>query len=176
MRENTRMILTLLIIGAVCGGLLALVNGVTAPVIEAREQAEFQEALQRFFPDVADSVVEEIDGEAFYACYDQAGNLLGVIASVTAKGYGGPISYDLAVDKHGYIIGIRVKSHTETPGIGDLIEEEAFQQDVLGLNFADPIALGTDVDAVSGATATMGGMVDSIRRVMNIIGEKYLDL
>jgi len=175
-RDNLRMVLTLLIIGTVCGALLSLVNGVTAPVIEARGQAQFLEALQRFFPEVADSRAEEIDGEVFYVCYDEGGNLLGVIASVTAEGYGGPIPYDLAVDKDGYIIGIRIKSHSETPGIGDVIEEEGFQGDIVGLNFADEIALGTDVDAVSGATVTMGGMVDSIRRVMNIIGEKYLDM
>lgn len=176
MRENLRMVLTLLIIGAVCGGLLSLVNGITAPVIEARTEAQFQEALRRFFPDVADFKIEEIDGEEFYACYDAAGNLLGVIASVTADGYGGPIPYDLAVDTDGNIIGIRIGRHTETPGIGDVIEEEAFQEDIIGLNFNNEIVLGVDVDAVSGATVTVGGMVDSIRRVMNVIGETYLDL
>jgi len=176
MRDNMRMVLALLIIGAVCGGLLSLVNGVTAPVIEAREQAQFLEALQRFFPDVAETRDEEIDGEEFYVCYDRAGNLLGVIASVTAEGYGGPIPYDLAVDKDGYIIGIRIKAHTETPGIGDVIEEEGFQDGIVGLNFADEIALGTDVDAISGATVTVAGMVDSVRRVMNIIGKEYLGM
>ncbi|MEW5920087.1 MAG: FMN-binding protein [Bacillota bacterium] len=176
MRDNVRMVLTLLIIGAICGGLLSMVNGVTAPVIEARAKAQFLEALQGFFPAVADSKVTDIGGEEFYTCYDGSGNLMGVVASVTAKGYGGPISYDLAVDKGGAIIGIRIKSHTETPGIGDVIEKDKFQGKVIGLNFADPISAGVDVDTISGATVTTSGVISSIRRVMNIVGEQFLGM
>lgn len=174
MRENVRMVLTLLIIGAICGGLLAMVNGATAPVIEARAKAQFLEALQGFFPDVANSKAAEINGEEFFACYDKDGNLMGVVANVTAKGYGGPIPYDLAVDKEGTIIGIRIKPHTETPGIGDVIEKEKFKKNIIGKKFSDAIVLGVDVDAIAGATVTVSGMVSSIRRVTNVVGEQYL--
>ena len=50
MHESAKMVLVLLIIGAVCGGLLSMVNGVTQPVIEARAMAEFQEAMGTFSP------------------------------------------------------------------------------------------------------------------------------
>ncbi len=176
MRENLRMVLTLLVIGAICGGLLAVVNNATAPVIEARAKAQFLEALQGFFPDVADSKVTEIEGEEFFACYDKGGNLLGVVANVTARGYGGLIPYDLAVDKDGNIIGIRIKTHSETPGIGDVIEKDRFQKKIIGLNFADPISAGVDVDTIAGATVTTAGMISSIRRVMNIVGEEFLGM
>ena len=49
-----------------------------------------------------------------------------------------------------------------------------FQDRIIGLNVADPITAGVDVDTVTGATVSSGGMIDSIRRAMTIIGENFL--
>jgi len=168
------MALTLLIIGAICGGLLSMVNGFTAPVIEERAMTEFLQALEGFFPEVENFEVQEIGDEVFYSCTDSSGNFIGVVGQVKADGYGGKISYDLAVNNSGDIIGMRISSHGETPGIGDVITREEFQGRVIGLNYADPISPGVDVDTVSGATISSGGMLSSIRRVMDIIGENFL--
>ena len=66
MRESgLRMALTLLIIGVICGGLIAAVNGVTAPVIEERTMVQFLEALEGFFPEVDSYDVSEIGNESF---------------------------------------------------------------------------------------------------------------
>jgi len=172
--SGLRMALTLLIIGAVCGGGIAAVNGITAPIIEERAMTEFLQALEGFFPEVENYEVQEIGNEVFYYCTDSSGNFIGVVGQVTADGYGGKISYDLAVNSSGDIIGIRISSHGETPGIGDVITTEEFQSRVIGLNYADPISPGVDVDTVSGATISSGGMLKSIRRVMDIIGENFL--
>lgn len=176
MRDTVRMALTLLIIGALCGGLLSVANGVTAPVIQAREKAQFLEALKGFFPEVEDSEVLEIEGEEYYNCKDASGKFIGVVAKVKAKGYGGEISYELAVNDSGDIIGIRISEHGETAGIGDVITKPQFQERIIGLNFADPITAGVDVDVVSGATVSSSGMISSIRRVMNVIGENFLGM
>jgi electron transport complex protein RnfG len=173
--SGLRMALTLLIIGVICGGLIAAVNGVTAPVIEERAMAQFLEALEGFFPQVENFEVKEIDGESFYSCTDAGGNFIGVVGQAKADGYGGAIFYDLAVNDSGDIVGIRVSSHGETPGIGDVITRDEFQDRVIGLNVADPISAGVDVDTVSGATISSGGMLTSIRRVMDIIGENFLN-
>lgn len=176
MRDGLRMALTLLIIGAICGGLLSMVNGITQPKIEARAMAQFQEAMGKFFPDVNKVDEEAIDGEEYYLCYDAADNFIGVVGKVKAAGYGGDIFYDLAVNDAGDIIGIRISSHGETPGIGDVIEKETFMDRVIGLNFADPISAGVDIDTATGASVSTGGMISSIRRVMNVIGENFLGM
>ena len=106
MRESgLRMALTLLIIGAVCGGLLSVVNGVTAPIIQERAMGQFLDAMKGFFPEVADYEVNEVEDEVFYSCLDGSGNFLGVVGQVTAAGYGGVISYDLAVNDSGILSG-----------------------------------------------------------------------
>ncbi len=176
MRDSVRMAVTLLVIGAICGGFLAAVNSWTAPIIAARELAEFQETVGAFFPEVEDIEEEEIDGEDYFICYDGAGNLLGVVGSVRASGYGDdPIRYNLGVDADGTIVGMRVISHTETPGIGTFIEDESWQEDqIVGLSFDDPIAVDQDVDTRSGATVTLRGITGSIRRVVDTIGDNFL--
>lgn len=175
MHEGLRMTLVLLIIGAICGALLAMANDVTAPIIAANKEAEFLAALEGFFPDVDNFEVEKVEQEEFYRCYNDCGDLIGVVGQVQAGGYGGDISYDLAVNAQGDIIGMRISAHGETPGIGDVITKPTFQERVTGLNVADPIEAGVDVDTVSGATVSTGGMLRSIRRVMDVIGEHFLE-
>jgi len=55
-----------------------------------------------------------------------------------------------------------------------VITKPEFQDRIIGLNVADPISAGVDVDTVTGATISTSGMIESIRRVMNIIGENFL--
>lgn len=45
-----------------------------------------------------------------------------VMESVAPEGYGGAISLILAVRANGELAGVRVVTHTETPGLGDYIE------------------------------------------------------
>lgn len=175
MHEGVKMTLVLLIIGALCGALLAAANDVTAPIIAANREAEFLTALEGFFPDVDNFEVEGIGKEEFYSCYNANGDLIGVVGQVQASGYSGDIDYDLAVNADGDIVGLRISAHGETPGIGDVITKPDFQERVIGLNYADPIEAGVDVDAISGATKSTGGMLNSIRRVMDIIGEQLLE-
>ncbi|NLC11129.1 MAG: FMN-binding protein [Firmicutes bacterium] len=174
MRDIVKMAVILLIIGAVCGGLLAAVHGFTTPIIEEREHARFVATLESFLPEVARYEEDVVDGESFYPCYDSAGNLIGVVGNVYASGYGGDIRYIIGVDSDGRILGVKIQEHGETPGIGDVITKDFFEQMFVGLSVEDPIAVGSDVDIVSGATFSSGGMISSVRRVMNLIGERYL--
>jgi electron transport complex protein RnfG len=165
------MIVTLIIIGAVCGGIIAWGDGLTAPIIEERERLAFLEALENFYPalDVFEDV--NINGRAYYVISDASGNLLGVLGKGKASGYGGPILFDLAADTAGDIIGFRISKQTETPGIGDVIYNEEFYGQFMGKNYADPIAIGVDVDTISGATVTTKPVLEDIRKIMDEIGE-----
>ena len=53
----------------------------------------------------------------------KAGNVNAVsFKFVAPDGYAGPINLVMGVDRNGEILGVRVISHTETPGLGDKIE------------------------------------------------------
>lgn len=174
MRDVMRLSLTLALVAVISALLLTGVHSVTDPVIRERRERDYLMALERFFPEIDQFETEEIDRDRFDLVYDEAGNKLGVMASVKTQGYDGEINYNLAVDAEGNIIGILIISHSETPGIGDVITTENFQEQFIGKSFYDPLQAGNDVDAVSGATISSGAMINSIRRTITMVGENFL--
>jgi len=171
-----RLSITLAVVAVISAALLTGVHNVTEPVIEQREASEYVEALERFFPEFDQFQTEKINGDTFDLVYDQAGDKIGVMATVKTQGYEGTITYNLAVDNEAEIIGIRIISHSETPGIGDVITTANFQDQFIGKDFEDPIEDGEDVDSVSGATLSTGAMISSIRRTVTTIGENFLGM
>lgn len=174
MRELLRLALTLLVVGAVSAVSLTGVNSLTEPVILARQEAEYREALQAFFPAMARFEPHLLDRDAYDLIYDAGGGKIGVMATVRTQGYDGYITYNLAVDSQGKIVGMRIISHTETPGIGTVIEEPRFQERFTGKGVGDPIQAGVDVDIISGSTVSTMAMINSVRRTVETIGANFL--
>lgn len=90
---------------------------------------------------------------------------------VVGKGYAGDITLLLAVDAQGVILGVRVLSHAETPGLGDKIEisKDKWITDFNGHSL-DTLSSeqwrvnkdGGVFDAFSGATITPRAVVKAI--------------
>ncbi|HPU01725.1 MAG: FMN-binding protein [Firmicutes bacterium] len=176
LKHLLKIILTLVVVTAVSAGLLAGANLLTAPIIARQQEEEYRAALQEYFPQAADYKRENLEGDAFDLVYDAAGGLLGVMASTAVQGYGGPISYNLAVDKEGRIVGLRIVEHSETQGVGDVIEKSQFQQQFIGKGYRDPLKPGEDVDTVSGATISTSSLIESIRSLLTVVAENFLQL
>jgi electron transport complex protein RnfG len=100
------------------------------------------------------------------------GSVTAVAFQVTGQGYGGEIQVILGLDTQGRMLGARVLSHKETPGLGDKIEVAkggwilAFD----GRSLGDPPEHrwavkkdGGDFDQFSGATITPRGVVRAIK-------------
>lgn len=174
MRDILRLSITLALVGILSASLLTYINGVTAPIIAERQEAEYRQALELFFPDFDSFESEQQDGDYFDLIYDSSGNLIGIMSTIQQQGYDGYITYNLAVDGEGVILGLLIISHSETPGIGDIITTDSFKEQFIGKSYEDPITAGEDVDIVSGATVSTSAMISSVRRVAGVIAEKYL--
>lgn len=105
------------------------------------------------------------DGEAVAA----------VLSSLAPDGYSGQIRLLVAIRIDGQILGVRVASHSETPGIGDAIEarKSAWIGNFTGRSLTDPAENrwrlrkdGGDLDAISGATVSSRAVVAATRRAM----------
>jgi len=92
---------------------------------------------------------------------------------VSEPGYSGEIRLILGLDVKGEILGVRVLSHTETPGLGDNIEVEKSDWilDFNGLSLGHPPREqwkvkkdGGQFDAFSGATITPRTVVKAIEK------------
>lgn len=71
---------------------------------------------------ITDEKLSEQPIEVYIAKRD--GVLTGVAFQVKKQGYGGPITLIMGLDAAGNILGVRVLSHKETPGLADRIDIE----------------------------------------------------
>ena len=171
MRDLVRVAVTLTVVGIVAAVLLTGVHNLTEPVILVRQETEYREALESFFPGLSDYETYHLNGEVYDLIKDTGDNLIGIMATVQAKGYDGLITYNLAVDVWGKFVGLRIISHTETPGLGSVIETPEFADRFTGKGVGDPLQIGVDIDAISGATISSSAMINSVRNTMAVIGE-----
>lgn len=176
MRDILRLALTLAVVGIVSALLLTVVNGWTWPVITERREAEYFQAVKEYFPDVENFETVEYEGDQYDLIYNRSGRMLGVVGTIGQDGYDGVITYNLVVNREGEITGIRVISHSETPGLGDVITKPEFQNQFIGKTFEDPIRDGEDVDSVSGATVSTSAMIGSIRSALAAVAANFLEI
>lgn len=116
--------------------LLGFADLTTREAIQTRLQEDLKASLEQVMPAalhdndlLADSVTlpsaDANIGAAETVVYlaKQQGEVTGVCFKLVAPdGYSGPISLVMGIDKNGEILGVRIISHTETPGLGDKIE------------------------------------------------------
>lgn len=169
--------------------LLAGVNGLTYERILEQEKQRIQQQLNAIVPvvsynnDLLDDMIE-IEDEAFF--HHQAavrvyrarmdGKPVAVLMNVTAPdGYNGDIHLLTGIDTRGTVLGVRVLSHRETPGLGDPIELEKSDW-ILGftgkslLNTPDKhwavIRDGGEFDQFTGATITPRAVVKAVHNTL----------
>ena len=161
-----KMSITLMVVGIVSALVLNFTHGVTAPLIEEQRIISIEKTMFEFFPEANEVEFEELDGNIFQYALDN-GNKVGAATMVTASGYGGDVNIIVALDTDGVIKGISVISHSETPGIGDIIDEEDFKVQFTGID--SETSISSEVDSVSGATASVMAVINGVDRGRNII-------
>lgn len=111
---------------------LAIGDNSTRDVIAQRIDEDVRASLSQVIPDnLHDNNLLEntltIDDKGRPALIYRATNkdkTTAVAFSVIGKGYSGDIAIIMGVNANGELLGVRVLSHTETPGLGDKIEEK----------------------------------------------------
>ena len=128
----------------------------------------------------ASRLVRRLQPIPYYEGYESNGEFVGIAFITTeicpekAQGYQSRISTLVGVDARGKITGVRILEQTESLGrkTGEL--EGHFIKQFIGKNVKDPLILGVDVDAITGATVTSSAVANSIREGLYIISTKVL--
>lgn len=162
--------------------LLVLTQWVTQPVIELRI-AEDQNALlsevlngQKYSNDVfAIGRVIEYQGTQYelFPVQNSQQEVISWVIRGEQDGYSGPIHFLVGVTLNGEIMGVRIISHSETPGLGDKIEL-AKSSWILGFarrSLANTSIWavkkdGGDFDQFSGATITPRSVVKGVHKAL----------
>jgi electron transport complex protein RnfG len=104
-----------------------------------------------------------------------------LIRTSTFKGYSGEIRLLVGINKDGKVAGVRINSHTETPGLGDKIQtnKSDWIYSFNGKEYQESAAAkwevkknGGDFDAFTGATITPRAVVHAVEDVL-IYFEKH---
>jgi len=113
------------------------------------------------------------------------GHINAVAYSVDTAGYSGTIKLLIGVDKTGRLLGVRVISHTETPGLGDKIEVNKSNW-ILNFNGHSLQNLsikewavkkdGGIFDQFSGATITPRAVVNGVYRGLDFFNKHQAEL
>lgn len=152
-------IVVLLLICVVVTGALALMNNVTAPIIEAAAAERAFVAMNEMLPQASGfvPVVDEVFPRTIRAVY-QTENNVGYIFIVSVNGFSGEIRVMCAIDHDGRLVGSTALSHSETQGIGTVVDMESFTGQFVGAYS------GLEgVYAVTGATISSRAYMDAVR-------------
>ncbi len=154
-------VVVLTVICIVVSALLAVTNGVTAPIIERARQEAAIATRKALLPDATgftelSTTVEDVES----VHVDDGGT--GYVIVVTAAGYHGELPVTVALSMDGELIGIKVDSSGETAGVGSKVGGEDFLAQYIGLDEA-AAADGAGIDLLSGATISSNAVTDGVR-------------
>lgn len=167
-------ILTVIVL--VVTALLVAVNGMTEDKI-AELQAASDEAAKKEVLAEADGFEEktvDVDGTTY--TYYEATNGAGYVFQTSYKGYGGAVVCMTGVDAEGTVMGVKLTSQNETPGLGAKAAGtddfgNTWRGQFVGRTAAEDIAVakdGGDIDAIAGATITSRAVTNSVDMALDL--------
>ncbi|MGG7144995.1 RnfABCDGE type electron transport complex subunit G [Clostridium nigeriense] len=183
MKENFKLGGILLIITMIAGLLLGFANDLTKEAIIENSKIS-KEDLSYIMPE-AEKIQDmdiELDAEGNVKEIYEAvsgSDVIGYVLKVTSKGFHGAVDFVVAISKDDTVSGVKVLSHSETPGLGAKISEDKFIS-----RFEDKPATGylevvkvtpnkdTEVEAISGATTSSKAAVNAVNEAITFYLEK----
>lgn len=188
-RRPLRAALLLAAAAIVTVGVVAIVNDLARPRIEANERAQRVAQLAevlggtRYDNDLLRDVVTVRDAERLgtdellpvYRATLAGHPVAAIVTTVAPDGYAGSIRLLVGIGADGQLLGVRVVAHRETPGLGDAIDERksTWVDGFRGRSLVNP-ALdrwhvkkdGGDFDQFTGATVTPRAVVRAVRNAL----------
>lgn len=176
------MIITLLAVCVVAAGGLAVTYAATRDQIAKQKKIDEAKAYSEALPAVKnandfarlDTVVNKakrkypdllsvVKGRV-------GGDVAGYVVVVGPRGYGGPVQMAVGLTPDGKITGIAfiANGNNETQGLGTQALQPAYTKELVGKSSRDPIEIGKDVDAITGATRSSKAVVTGTKEATMI--------
>ncbi len=156
----------LAIVAALSGGALSFVNGITAPIIkannEAIEKASLLEMYEGAKPEDFEAVdISKIDSSTITKVYSYKDFY---IFNMEVAGYKDGTNFLVSIDKNDNTIDkYYALSNGDTKGLGSQVMDAPFKESLEGKD-----ATG-ELDTISGATVSSSKVVDGINEAASVI-------
>jgi electron transport complex protein RnfG len=176
MKDIIKLGVILLVVCAVAGAALSLVDKVTKPRIEEQKRLILEQALTMALPGASKGIIEPVlkaDTVKYYIGYKDSTkkDIAGYAFIAKEMGYSSEIETMVGVDTTGKILGIKIMQQLETPGLGSKVEEVKYGEKTpwFQQQFVDKKAEGLAVDKDGGKILSITGATISSRAVTNSI-------
>ncbi len=185
---------TLTIFTTVTAVLLAVGNIITKPQIKLRLAEDLKAILAQVVPsnlhdnalnkDILSLIGPSGKTIKVYRA-ESKGKVIAIALPLTGVGYGGNINLVMGVNDKNEILGVRVLSHMETPGLGDRIEikKSKWVLEFNGRSFENLAPAkwkvkkdGGVFDQFSGATITPRAVVKAVKRGLKYVRANHAKL
>jgi len=186
-----KLTLTLMITCVVVAGVLGYVNSITKDRIAQFNKEKTEAALAAVFQQASDPKFEELDltddmtaaAGSYSATLENAyqvtdgGSAAGYAVKIVASGSQGDIEMVVGVDSDGAVTGVSIVSNAETSGIGSKVMSNSklangtgVLDQFIGKTASDqPLKVGGNVDAISGATVSSKGVTKGVNGALAVV-------
>ncbi len=166
MKENIKLGLILLLITGIAGFLLGGTYEITKGPIAEKVIADKQAAMKEILPaaDKFEASDVDIEGNAKISEVNTGftgTKITGYAIKLQPKGYSGPVEIMVGISTVGKVTGIKILSHTETPGLGANAPKPEFSGQFMDKSTKDKLVVvkiapskENQVQALTGATIT----------------------
>ncbi|WBW97160.1 RnfABCDGE type electron transport complex subunit G [Oceanirhabdus sp. W0125-5] len=171
MKNNIRLGMILLLIAALAGLSLGAVHSITAePIAKAKASAK-QNAMNEILKadEFKDSQIELPDNILEVNVGYKGEEIIGYAIKVSPKGYSGAVEIMVGIYTDGTIGGIKILSHSETPGLGANAPKPQFSGQFTNksTNKELEVVKGSastenQIEAITGATITSRAVVNGV--------------
>lgn len=164
----------LMLAAALC---LGVTNMVTQEPIRKQEQLLAEAMRAEVMPGA--SAFEEIEIEnapdSLLAAYKAVGSFGGYVFEMSTTGFSGAMSVTIGIYENGEIAGVRVGTHSETPGLGAKATEELFYGQYTGkstlvgaLSVVKKAPGEADIQAITASTITSRAVNNAVNDAIDI--------
>jgi len=182
MKDIPKFTLILFIVTSMAAGALSWVNQITLPRRIEQQQKALNEGLVIILPGSENGAVVMVEDSLmnYYASFHKPDTtqLIGYGFIAETKGYQSSIRTLVGMDTAGSILGIKILSQMETPGLGARCEEirsgesTPWWQAQFKNHFIEKLAVnqdGGDIQSITGATITSRVITNSILQTGQIL-------
>ncbi len=184
MSTSVKMMITLTLIAGISGGVLSIWNGYTEPYIEKNRLEILKKAISTVLPEYDHYDEMFIDETILYIGKDTNDQIVGIAFKAVGNGFSPDLTLMIGVDpSFTNITGIEVLEQTETPGLGNKIEDASFKDQFIGLilDQTKPSVIKNKkpkdpkrgIQAISGATISSKAVMDIMYDQVNTVRELF---
>ncbi len=150
------------------GIIIGVVFYYTAPIAEIQRIKLKEQSMKELVPDAASFV--EIEGKHEWFRAEKDGKAIAYLVLTHQKGFDGHIKLFVAVTPEKKVIGYKVLSHKETPGLGDVAFKPKFASQFTGKGIENmelvKIQEEGKITAITGATITSRAVTTAVKNVL----------